>query len=247
MLRINPATPSPVLCVDTDIYLTDLLRYSLTREGYAVEAVHTAADALRVVQVRPPAVVVLDAQLPDTDGFTLCRRLRTTVHLPVIMLLAGAGEAAMVKAFSSGADDCLTKPFNMQILSCRIGAVLRGSVRSSALSGPRRMVYRLGSGTFHAEENVVTGGAGRIKLTATQGKILRLLLENEGRVLSAERMLSKVWSFETESAVNVVKSHVSNLRKGLAVALGDEAVIQTVPGVGYMIDKLPRVLDQLAV
>jgi DNA-binding response OmpR family regulator len=229
VLRLSPTTSSKVLCVDKDAYLTDLLHYALTRDGHTVELAHTGAETLRTVETRPPNLVVLDPHLPDMDGFTLCGRLRKTLHLPVVMLVTGARDADMIKAFESGADDCLAKPFSMQILSCRIGAVLRRSAQSIPLSGPMRI-----------------GRLGQVRLTATQGKMLRLLLENEGRVLSAEQMITKLWSYETESDVNVVKSHVSNLRKSLAAALGDEAVIRTVAGVGYTIHHSTPVVEQLA-
>jgi DNA-binding response OmpR family regulator len=245
VLRLSSTVSNKVLCVDQDSYLTDLLHYALTRDGHTVELAHTGAEALRAVETRLPNLVVLDPQLPDLDGFTLCGRLRRALHLPVVMLVTGARDADVIKAFESGADDCLAKPFSMQILSCRIGAILRRSTQATSLSGPIRIIYPLGSGTFHAEEHVVTGRLGRVRLTATQGKMLRLLLENEGRVLSAEQMIAKLWPYETESDVNVVKSHVSNLRKSLAAALGDEAVIRTVAGVGYTMEK--ALLEQTAV
>jgi DNA-binding response OmpR family regulator len=247
MLRLSPTVPGKVLCVDDDSYLTDLFHYALTRDGYSVEVAHTGAEALRAAQVDPPDVVVLNLHMPDINGFTLCSRLRKSLHIPVIMLIALSTDAEVLMAFEAGADDCLAKPFNMQILSYRIRAVLRRNAQSNMLSGPLRIIYRLGSGTFHAEENEVTGQHDRVKLTATQGRILRLLLENEGRVVSAEQILTKLWSFETESDVTVVKSHMSNLRKKLALCLGDEEIIHTVAGVGYTLRKTAQVFEQQAI
>jgi len=247
VLRLTPTSSRNILCVDQDSYLTDLYAYAFGREGYSVDVAHTGTEALLAVQRHPPDLVVLDPHLPDVDGYALCNQLRKSLYIPVILLISGARDADMIKAFESGADDCLAKPFSMQILSCRIGAVLKRSAHSMSLSGPMRAIYRFGSGTFLAEENIVTGRLGRVRLTATQGKMLRLLLENEGRVVSAEQMMAKLWPYETESAVTVVKSHLSNLRRNLTAALGDEEVIRTVSGVGYTIRHSGHRIEQLAV
>ena len=121
----------------------------------------------------------------------------------------------------------------MQVLSYRIRAVIRRS--SSELGGgPTRTSYQIGNGTFDAEQHEVLGGDVRMKLTPIQGKILRVLLENEGRVVSAEQLMTKVWHYDAESDVSVVKTHISNLRKKMAVALGDGEIIHTISGLGYM-------------
>ncbi len=247
MLRLSPTVPSNILCVDDDSYLTDLFHYALTRDGNKVHVAHTGAEALRIAQLDRPDVVVLNLHLPDMNGLNLCTRLRKTLHIPVIMLIALSTDAEVLMAFEAGADDCIAKPFNMQILSYRIRAVLRRGARSSVLGGPVKVVYKLGSGTFHAEDNEATGRLGSVRLTATQGRILRLLLENEGRVVSAEQILAKLWAFETESDVTVVKSHMSNLRKKLAVCLGDEEIIHTITGVGYTLRKTGEPLARQAI
>lgn len=146
-----PTGPIKVLCVDDDIYLTDLLRYALSHDGYAVEVANTGADALRTAQADPPDVVVLDVNLPDVNGFTLCNRFRKVLHLPVIMLTARSLDTDMVTGFQQGADDYVAKPFSMQVLSYRIRAVVirRGSAELEG--GPSRTSYPLGTGTFDAE------------------------------------------------------------------------------------------------
>src|SRR5205823_679006 len=114
-----------------------------------VEVANTGADALRSVQADPPDVVVLDVNLPDINGFTLCNRFRKVVHLPVIMLTASSLDTDVVTGFQQGADDYISKPFSMQVLSYRIRAVIRRS--SSELSGgPTRTSYQIGIGTFDA-------------------------------------------------------------------------------------------------
>jgi DNA-binding response OmpR family regulator len=235
MQRHLPTKPISVLCVDDDPYLTDLLRYALGHDGYEVAVANTGADALRHAQADPPDVVVLDVHLPDISGFTLCTQFRKVMHLPVILLTASNLDADVITGFQHGADDYVSKPFSMQVLSYRIHAVAVG-MRRGAMDhggGPTRSRYPIGTGTFDAELHEIIGEV-TIKLTPIQGKILRVLLENEGHVVSMEQLMTKVWHYDAESDVSVVKSHVSNLRKKIATALGDREFIRTIAGLGYM-------------
>lgn len=235
MHRLNAAIAPKILCVDDDTYLTDLLQYALTRDGYKVSVANNGADALRAAQTDPPDAVVLDVHLPDMSGLTLCGQLRRQCQLPVLMLTASHLDVDVVAGFQHGADDYVSKPFSMQILSCRIQAVLRRTRGAHGPGGPMKTLYHLGKGTFDAEQHEIAGRDARIKLTPIQGKILRVLLENEGRVISAEQIMNHVWNYEAESDVSVVKTHISNLRKRLAGALDADDIIRTVAGLGYML------------
>jgi two-component system OmpR family response regulator len=241
----SQAISTRVLCVDDDRYLTDLLHYALSRDGYTVEVASSGADSLRSAQAAPPDVVVLDVHLPDISGFTLCGRFRTDMRLPVIMLTASSLESDIVVGFQQGADDYVSKPFSMEVLSYRIRAVLRHRAPDPA-GGSARAAYPLGSGRFDAEQHEVVGAKVRVKLTPIQGKILRVLLENEGRALSAEQLMSKVWHYDVESDLSVVKTHICNLRKQIARALGEGDLIHSVPGVGYSLRQPPRDLPRVA-
>ncbi|MGH2386752.1 MAG: response regulator transcription factor [Chloroflexota bacterium] len=221
--------------MDDDPYLTDLLQYALARDGYNVVVAGDGATALRLAQTDPPDAVLLDLHLPDVDGLTLCGQLRRQGRMPVIMLTASHTDTDIVKGFQHGADDYVAKPFSMQILSYRIQAVLRRTRGTQEHGGPQKTRYELGPGSFDAEQHEVLGGNTRIKLTPIQGKILRLLLDNEGRVISAEQIMTKIWHYDAESDVSVVKTHISNLRKRLAGVLGTDEMIRTVAGLGYML------------
>lgn len=233
--RLNTATPPKILCVDDDSYLTDLLKFALTRDGYSVSVANQGAEALRMIQNDPPDAVVLDLHLPDINGLTLCSQLRRQRQLPVIMLTASHSDADVVTGFQHGADDYVSKPFSMQILSYRIQAVLRRTRGTHMQGGPVKTHYQLGTGTFDAEQHEVVGCGTMAKLTPIQGKILRLLLDNEGRVISAEQIMTKIWHYDAESDVSVVKTHISNLRKRLASVLGSDDLVRTIPGLGYML------------
>jgi DNA-binding response OmpR family regulator len=232
--RPLPAEAPKILCVDDDPYLTDLLHYALERDGYQVAVAGDGATALHLVQRDSPDLVLLDVHLPDTHGLTLCGELRRLGRMPVILLTAGDTETDVITGFQHGADDYVAKPFNMQILSYRIQAVLRRSRGRHNLAGPRTTRYALGPGAFDAEQHEVIRGDTRIRLTPLQGKLLRLLLENEGRVISSEQIMTNIWHYDTENDISVVKTHICNLRKRLAGVLGTEDLIRTVTGLGYM-------------
>ncbi len=181
------------MCVDDDQYLLNLLQYALGRDGYDVSVAGDGATALHLVQTDPPDAVILDLRLPDTTGLTLSVQIRRLSRMPIIMLTASHSDTDIVKGFEHGADDYIAKPFSMQILSCRLQAVLRSTRRLSDQVGPQRIHYTVGPGTFDAEQHEVVREGKRIKLTPIQGKILRLLLDNEGRVLSSEQIMTKIW------------------------------------------------------
>jgi len=231
--RPTNETPPKILCVDDDQYLADLLQYALGRDGYDVSTAGDGATALKLVQTTPPDAVILDIRLPDIDGLALSAQLRRLGRMPILMLTASHTDTDIVKGFEHGADDYIAKPFSMQILSCRLQAVLRRTRRMGVQAGPQRIRYAVGPGTFDAEQHELVGNEVRIKLTPIQGKILRLLLDNEGRVISSEQIMTKIWHYEAESDVSVVKTHISNLRRRLADVLGTDDLIRTVGGLGY--------------
>jgi len=117
--------PAKILCVDDDLHLTDLLRYVLARDGYQPYLAHSGAEALLVAESIHLDAVILDANLPDMDGFLLCARFRTLCEAPVIMLTSRCTEVDVLTGFKQGADDYITKPFSMQILLQRVAVILR--------------------------------------------------------------------------------------------------------------------------
>jgi DNA-binding response OmpR family regulator len=227
--------PARILCVDDDIYLTELLDYALTREGFSVRVAHTATQALEAVERERPDAVVLDVNLPGADGFTLCGHFRSAMRLPVIMLTARHTEEEIISGFGQGADDYITKPFSMLVLVYRLRAVLRRARGAGAASSraPARANYRLGDALFNAAYNEITYDGTCVKLTPTEGKILQLLLTHERQILPAERIMARVQSFDSQSEVTVIKTHIRNLRMKIARILGETPVIHTVPGSGY--------------
>jgi DNA-binding response OmpR family regulator len=130
-----------VLCVDDDAYLTDLLRYALTTAGYIVQMAHTGATALQYAQSNPPDVAIVDVNLPDMDGFALCSSIRRNLSIPVIMLTARHLEPDVISGFEHGADDYITKPFNMKILMARLRTVLARDRTAATSTGNKKIRY----------------------------------------------------------------------------------------------------------
>lgn len=221
-----------ILCVDDDMYLADLLRYALTRVGYAVQLAHTGGSALRAARVKRPDLVIADVNLPDFDGFELCRQLRTQLGLPVIMLTARDSDDDMLAGFDHGADDYVAKPFSMHELICRVEAVVRRVSPARAERGAKRL-RRLHTGWFDTEQQEISENGTTVKLTATESKILELLLTSEGQVLSADRIMDELWDYDSDTNASVVKTHIRYLRSKLAAVFGEASMIETVRGLGY--------------
>jgi DNA-binding response OmpR family regulator len=220
--------------VDEDSYLTDLLRYALTREGFEVEVARSGREALQYAQRAQPNVVLLEAELPDADGFQLCAHFRSVLRIPVLMVSMRQSEEDIILGLTQGADDYIVKPFSMRILVFRLQAVLRRLREQPPVQSSVKRCYRVGHGWFDTEHDEIMAGTECIKLTLTEARILRLLITHEGRVLSAERILDQLWSHDSDTTGAVIKTHIRHLRTKIAGVLGEDAqVIQTIPGAGY--------------
>jgi DNA-binding response OmpR family regulator len=222
-----------ILCVDDDTFLTDLLAFALEREGYAVRTANRASLALQLIKADRPDAVILDVNLPDVDGLSLCGQLHRTYRLPVLLLTGRHSEDDQRAGFDQGADDYIAKPFNMQLLIYRLRSVLRRAGGMAPQVGDKQGFLQVGEAHYYAEYNQIVGREGRHQLTPIEGKILQLLVVNAGQVFPAERIMELVWSYDSESTVAVVKTHVRRLRQKLEAAVGRMEVIHTVPGRGY--------------
>jgi DNA-binding response OmpR family regulator len=242
MTKHGRRSPSPckVLCVEADAYLGDLLLYALPREGYRAQLASTGAGALQAIKADRPDLVLLDIRLPDADGLVLCGYVRTAQRVPVLVLCGRPSDEDEVAAFAQGADDFVAKPFNLQVLMYRIRAVLR---RAIDLEPFDVRTFRVGPGTFSAELQEIYGPEGRVKLTPIESGILNLLLSHEGQVFSAARIMERVWGDGDKGTVSSVKTHVRRLRQKVAGAIGDLDVIQTIPGLGYVLRQGPGLLE----
>jgi DNA-binding response OmpR family regulator len=224
---------SKVLCVDDDSYLTDLLRFGLSREGFVVEVASSATEALRAVAIDPPDIVLTEIDLRDMDGKVLCSRLSATARVPVVLLTTRMSEDDIIAGLAVGADDYVTKPFSIRVLARRLQAVLRRYRACETHLAVSHRTYLVGDSEFSPERNQLSRGACTVKLTRTESEVLHLLVMNKWHVLSVEHIMEQLWGYDAETSGSVIKTHVCNLRTKLAKLCGPGQLIHTVPGIGY--------------
>jgi two-component system OmpR family response regulator len=220
-----------IAVVDDDANLREMLATALQFAGYTTYAAGTCAEGLDVIRSNAPDLVVLDVQLPDGDGFDLCRTLRAQgITTPVIFLTARDQSGDVIAGFTDGGDDYVTKPFRLAELSLRIAAILRRAGR-----GPGS-VLRLGDVTLDQVMHQVTRSGLPVELTPKEFDVLRVLMANRGRVLSKADIIRAAWSTGHVGDQALVETYVSRLR----TKLGDDdaELIRTVRGRGYAMDEV---------
>lgn len=217
-----------ILLVEDDATLRRELRLGLEAAGWEVAEAGTAAQARRQCEADSPALILLDIGLPDGDGFTLCRTLRQTVAAPILILTGFGSDDDVVLGFESGADDYVTKPCSLRVLTRRVQALLRrteGWDPTATLSSgdlrvdlAHRMIFQKGEA---------------LPISRTEFELCLALLRQHGRILPREALLAALWD-EREKFIsdNTLSVHVSRLRKKLG-RFQDAAYIETVKGIGY--------------
>jgi DNA-binding response OmpR family regulator len=217
-----------IIIVEDDEDIADSIRYNLQREGFRVRVASTGEDALGLILERPPNLVLLDLNLPHMSGFEMCRRLRaepSTARVPILMLTARTDESDKVLGLNLGADDYITKPFGMRELVARVNAVLRRS-DGQDLDHP---VFDNGALKIDPASFSVRYQERDIRLTRKEFALLWELARNQGRVMTREVLLDKVWGMTYYGDSRTLDVHIRRLRQ----KLGDPALIETVTGIGY--------------
>jgi two-component system OmpR family response regulator len=216
-----------VLVVEDDMKMARLLRRGLEHEGYAVEGAANGVDALWAAEATAPDAVILDAMIPEPDGFEVCRRLREQgMWVPIILLTARDAVPDRVAGLDAGADDYLVKPFSFDELFARLRALLRRDpVR-------RPTVLTAGDLTLDPAAKTVARGGVPITLSPKEFALLELFLRHPGEVLSRSTILDHVWDFAFEGTSNVVDVYVRYLREKIDRPFGVQS-IETLRGHGY--------------
>lgn len=219
-----------VLVVDDEPDVTTLVAYNLKAKGFLVQTLNNPVQSLGMARSFVPDLVILDIMMPELSGIQICRLLRADPVLkkvPVIFLTAKTEEADRIQGFEAGGDDYVCKPFSTKELVLRVQSVLR-RVNEGDDPGIKRLQGEGIEMDIERHEVMVLGNP--IDLTATEFRLLRLLLERRGRVQTREHLLLNVWNYETEIETRTVDTHVRRLRE----KLGAEAEwIETIRGVGY--------------
>ena len=214
-----------ILLVEDDENINNTVKTFLLEAGYKVDACLNGDEALKKFYDNAYQLVILDIMLPGMNGHELLKEFRKLNNTPVLMMTALADDENQIRAFDAEADDYVTKPFKIQLLLKRVGALLR---RSGALSKE----IRHGKLTFRPEDYKVFYEDHELALTLKEFDILMLLSQNIGRTLSHETILSRVWGYDFEGDGSVVHTHIKNLRAKLP-----ENIIKNVRGVGYRMEE----------
>ena len=232
-----------VLIVEDEPDIAGLMKHALERAGdLDVEHVGTGAAALKSVMEEPLSLVLLDLNLPFIDGVEVCRLLRgraPSAAIPIIIVTARAGEMDRIAGLEIGADDYVTKPFSLRELVARVRAVLRRPPQmAEAAPAPG---YRGGLLAIDFDAVTVRVSGASVRLTKREFELLRFLIDNRNRVLSRDRLLERVWGFDSQVETRSVDVHVGRLRGKLGPA-GRQ--IETVIGMGYRFVEEPKQLQE---
>ena len=221
--------PQTVLVVEDETSIASFVALYLKNAGYGVKAVGTGGAALNAIAAEAPALIILDLNLPDMDGLEICRRVRKSSDVPILMLTARDEDVDKIIGLEVGADDYLTKPFNPRELVARVKSVLRRS------SPDRRREegdeIRHGDLVINAGRREVMVGDEEIQLAPKEFDLLWELLDHRGLVLTRDQLLERVWGYTFAGDTRTVDVHVRQVRR----KLGDASPIVTVWGVGYKV------------
>ncbi|GHG00568.1 DNA-binding response regulator [Amycolatopsis bullii] len=220
-----------VLVVEDDVTIAASIAARLRAEGFGVDVVHDGPAAVSAEASGEPDLVVLDVMLPGFDGLEVCRRIQGRRPVPVLMLTARADETDMLVGLGVGADDYLTKPFSMRVLTARVHALLRRVERSSSVAGTRIV---LGDLEIDVDQRRVARAGVAAQLTPIEFDLLVHFARRPRVVQPRERLLSEVWDWDvhgTSAGTRAVDSHIKALRRKLGADL-----IRTVHGVGYALE-----------
>lgn len=222
-----------ILVVDDDLELLALISFTLRQAGYLTLEAKDGGSALEIFDREAPQLVLLDVNLPGISGLEVCRRMRTTSRVPVMMLTVRSGEDDQVAALDLGADDYLTKPFSPRTLLARVRALLR---RAEGGGGERAAPLEVGPFALDVErQSVQVGERGPIRLTRLELKLLQLLLANAGATLPAERLLRYVWGSRASDDRQLLKQLVHRLRQKIEEDAAHPRYLLTESGVGYVL------------
>jgi two-component system OmpR family response regulator len=222
-----------ILVVDDEKKIVDIVKAYLEKEGYQVIFAYDGKTALEIAKNQSPDLIVLDLMLPEMSGWDVCRALRKTSEVPIIMLTAREEVSDKIVGLELGADDYVTKPFSASELVSRVRAVLRrteGRKESKALINVADL-------TINTEKRQVFRGSAAIELTAMEFDLLKVMAENPGRVFSRMQLLDSAQGIAYEGYERTIDSHMKNLRKKIEPDPSTPRYITTVYGVGYKLEE----------
>ena len=229
-----------ILVVDDESEIADLVEIYLVSDGYTVRKASSAEEGLRIIEEEDIHLVLLDIMMPGMDGIQMCKKIRETSNVPIMMLAAKSGDLDKIMGLGTGADDYVTKPFNPLELTARVKSQLRRYTQlnpnSQGGASDSSEIHIRGL-TINKDNHKVMIDNEEIRLTPIEFDILYLLSSNPGKVFSTDEIFEKVWNEKVYEANNTVMVHIRRLRGKMKEDQRQDKIISTVWGVGYKIEK----------
>lgn len=217
-----------ILVIEDEKDIQNIIKAFLENAGYKVETADDGLDGINIIQKNKFDLVLLDIMMPKIDGFVVCEMIRKNSNVPIIILTALTDEESQLKGFDKLADDYITKPFSMPIVLKHIEAILRRTDNSKESVG----ILKYKNMVLNTENYEVFVDNKKIPLTYREYEILKIFLENQGKVFTRDNILNSIWSYDYYGDDKIVNTHIKNIRKKLGYDY-----IETVRGVGYRIVK----------
>ena len=228
-------TKLKILIIEDEPSISDNLEYALETEGFETVTVHTGRDGLDMLKTANFALIVLDIGLPDMNGFDICKEIRKSSEVPIIFLTARDSEIDRVVGLEMGGDDYVTKPFSPRELTARVRAILRrtGETHSSLSPVPENNA-NIKFAVDQGKKDILYYGT-PLKLTKYEYNILKLMLENPGKVFSRQELMKQVWDSPEMSTERTVDTHMKTIRSKMKTIKQDDNSIATKRGFGYLL------------
>lgn len=229
---------SSILVVDDDHDIVKAIEKLLSKEGYKIYKAYNGLEAIDCLVQNEIHLILIDVMMPKLDGLSAMMKIRATKNIPIIVLSAKSEDSDKILGLSMGADDYITKPYNPMELTARVQAHLRRYLSlGSADSARHGNCIKIGGLTLDRDEKQLYAEGEPVKLTATEYKITELLMENAGRVFSAEEIYSRVWNEDSYAVENTVMVHIRHIREKIEINPGEPRYLKVVWGIGYKMEK----------
>ncbi|MEY7999542.1 response regulator transcription factor [Clostridium sp. Mt-5] len=221
-----------ILIVDDEEHICELIGFNLKKNGYKAIVAGDGLNGLKIAKEEKPDLILLDVMLPELDGYEVCKEIRrdsgAISSTPIIMITARGEEFDRVLGLELGADDYITKPFSIRELIARVKAVLR---RTDIKTVDKN--YRFGNISIDFEKHEVIKNRDKVELTLKEFELLKILIENKGRVMTRDFLLDKVWGYEYVGETRTIDVHIRHLRQKIEDLDGKPKYIETIRGIGY--------------
>lgn len=223
-----------ILLIEDEAAIADLLEYGLQKEGYSIQKASTSAEGLRRLESFQPDLLLLDWMLPDGNGLDICKKVTALYNIPIVMLTAKSDITDKILGLEFGADDYITKPFDLREVVARIRTILRRFAQANRTSSePEEAIIQIREITIFTSERLVRRNNELIDLTPKEYDLLMTLYQSKGKIFTRTELLDQVWGYDFAGDTRTVDTHIQRLRKKLL--LGD--LITTVFSIGYKFEK----------